>query len=289
MNNRIRHKNIYKQNEMLFKKLEKDIRFSFSIKNTILFEQNFSLPKNLQKNKTKSKITIIDDDTLSSVQKVEKQDNICILNFASGTSPGGGYINGATAQEEDICRRSGLYPCLISQISKNFYTDNLESDYLYTDNILFSPNVLVFRDKDYNILSNDELFSVSVITSPFANLKQLKNKLANGDIDLAMDAWFDFNNTGNIIYKLDTFEKYIIKMMIRFSKILTVAHMRGIKTLVLGAWGCGAFGNNPNHVSKLMNFVLNTKPFNYMVENIIFAIPDDNENFKIFTENLIIG
>ena len=76
----------------------------------------------------------------------ESVADLVLLNFASARNAGGGFINGAKAQEEDLCRCSGLYQCLISQ--RGYYDANRKQESaLYTDHLIYSPNVPWFRTR----------------------------------------------------------------------------------------------------------------------------------------------
>ena len=87
-----------------------------------------------------------------------------VLNFASATNPGGGVEKGASAQEECLCRVSTLYPCLADQkMRASFYTPHRKNgNTLHNDDIIYTPNVLVIKDDDHNLLS--EPFSVDIIS-----------------------------------------------------------------------------------------------------------------------------
>ena len=87
---------------------------------------------------------------------------IALLNFASARSPGGGFLNGAKAQEEDLCRCSGLYPCLI-QCMDYYETNRGQSSLLYTDHVIFSPLVPFFKTRGTGDLLAEPFFA-SVIT-----------------------------------------------------------------------------------------------------------------------------
>jgi uncharacterized protein (TIGR02452 family) len=92
--------------------------------------------------------------------------HIAVLNFASARNPGGGFLNGAKAQEEDLCRCSGLYPCLV-QCDSYYEANRQEASCLYTDHAIFSPRVPFFKtggDGDDQLLPQP--FYVSVITMP---------------------------------------------------------------------------------------------------------------------------
>ncbi|KAJ7244488.1 hypothetical protein C8J57DRAFT_1031630, partial [Mycena rebaudengoi] len=90
---------------------------------------------------------------------------IGVLNFASAEQPGGGFINGASAQEESIARSSALYESLMTPTAQQFYT--LHSAHgkggYYSHAMVYSPHVVVFRADDG---SWAEPMEVDVVTSP---------------------------------------------------------------------------------------------------------------------------
>lgn len=111
-------------------------------------------------------LTVENTTSLSPVAKLKADGmNPVVLNFASATSPGGGFLNGARVQEEYLCRSSALYACLKGNPMYDFH--RARHDALYTDYVIYSPDVPVFRDDDGNLL--DEPYAVSVITSPPAS------------------------------------------------------------------------------------------------------------------------
>jgi len=70
------------------------------------------------------------------------------MNFANAFRPGGGFLGEARAQEEYLCRISGLFHCIRTQ---PLYERNLQaggSGGLYLHDMLYSPDVPVFRDSD---------------------------------------------------------------------------------------------------------------------------------------------
>lgn len=167
--------------------------------------------------------------------------NILALNFASARNQGGGFLGGALAQEEDLCRASGLYSCLKKK--PLFYNANiLCDDHYYTDGIIYSPNVPFFRDTDNKFL--EDPFTLSIVSAPAPNL----------------------NSTG----KMDG-ERIVKTLSNRVLKILQVAATHGHKNLILGAWGCGAFGNDSAMVATVFNAGIMMTP---AFEHVCFAVYD---------------
>jgi uncharacterized protein (TIGR02452 family) len=94
---------------------------------------------------------------------VEREAHVVALNFASARSPGGGFLGGAKAQEEDLARGSALYACQLPQ--RAYYDANRACDsMLYTDHLIYSPDVPFFRDDRNGLL--EAPFLVSIITAP---------------------------------------------------------------------------------------------------------------------------
>lgn len=150
-------------------------------------------------------------------------NNIIALNFASARKPGGGFLNGAMAQEESIARASTLYPCLIKE--KKFYNyHNNHNSPLYSDKMIYSPEVLILRNDNGQLI--DEPVKCSFITSAAVNSKiALKRGIAKEQIYSAMEN--------------------------RIDKILQVSILEKADVLILGAFGCGVFGNNPEDIAEI--------------------------------------
>jgi uncharacterized protein (TIGR02452 family) len=178
---------------------------------------------------------------------------IAILNFASARTPGGGFLLGEKAQEEDICRCSGLYPCLLRCIE--YYTANREQQsQLYTDYAIYSPKVPFFKTQDTGDLLQEPFFA-SVITTPAPNSR------------LFLDTYPG---------KESVLERTFIR---RWENVLCIATDQGDLRLVLGAWGCGSFGGNPSAVAATAKLAISR--FGAMLEQVVFAIPNQ-ANIKAF-------
>ena len=193
-----------------------------------------------------------------------KGQKTTVLNFASSFCPGGGVKHGARAQEECLCRCSTLYDSLSSDyMRKNFYEKHCEvDDNLANDDIIYSPAVSVFKSDVYlpELLPQDEWFNVDVITCAAPNIYVGWNeKLDISDEELS-----------NIHEK-------------RLRKILDVAVAHDTDVIILGAFGCGAFGNPPQVVAAVAKKVLEDYRFAFKtVEFAVFCPPDKPENFEVF-------
>ena len=177
----------------------------------------------------------------------EQVERVAALNFASARNPGGGFLHGAKAQEEDLARSSALYPCLVGQ--RSYYDANrVCASALYTDHIIYSPNVPFFRDERLRYLESP--FPLSIISAPAPNAGQAldRDPELGPSIERALDA--------------------------RVAKILTVAADRGHRCLILGAWGCGAFRNDPAQVAQSFAGWLADERFHGVFERVIFAVYD---------------
>lgn len=173
-------------------------------------------------------------------------DRTALLNFASARNPGGGFLGGAKAQEEDLCRCSGLYPTLLTQPSY-YEVNRAQKSMIYTDHAIFSPGVPFFRVKGKAELL-EEPFVVSVVTMPAPNTGPFLQRNPDGHAEL--DAAF----------------------LRRWRCVLAIARDRGIETLVLGAWGCGAFRGDPQMAASSAKKALETDGGN--LQRVRFAIPD---------------
>lgn len=183
-------------------------------------------------------------------------DVVC-LNFASAVVPGGGYLTGSSAQEECLARASALYHCLLTQEEYYNHNKSLNST-LYSDYIIYSPKVPFFRDDKHEFLASP--VKISVITAPAVNKKYLKRE-EKVKVDIVMEN--------------------------RIDKILALAVERGHETLVLGAWGCGVFKNNPKKIAISFRSLLEGK-YKGAFKKVVFAIPrNKDKNLETFKNILV--
>ncbi|MEL6344410.1 MAG: TIGR02452 family protein [Myxococcota bacterium] len=191
---------------------------------------------------------------------VEEGHRVVLLNFASARNPGGGFLSGARSQEEDLARCSGLYRCLVRQ--NEFYRQNRQTtSKLYTDHLIYSPDVPFFRDTAYTLL--EAPFVASVISCPAPNAGRHGRKRRGGREEV----------------------KAVLRR--RADAILAVAHAYHHRTLLLGAWGCGVFKNDPADVAAAFGDILNGTAFTGAFDDVIFAIVDPGRRQPIlqaFTE-----
>lgn len=206
-----------------------------------------------------TEIIISGQTTLDAVRQLVSQGNqdVLCLNFASAKNPGGGFLGGAQAQEESIARATGLYPCLLK--AREYYeTHRNTKSCFYTDYMIYSPNVPILKDEDGNNLH--ELVTAAIITSPAVNTGVVKRN--------------EVERVGEI--------EGVMKR--RIEKVLAIALKHGHTTLVLGAWGCGVFQNDPADIARYFKQVIKEK-FPYSFRKIVFAIYARDERFiKAFYE-----
>jgi uncharacterized protein (TIGR02452 family) len=179
--------------------------------------------------------------------------HLACLNFASAKNPGGGFLNGAIAQEEALAAASGLYPCLLK--APEYYSRNRANrSTLYLDLIIFSPLVPFFRNDAGTVLVKPVI--ASVITAPAPNAGSVAQ-----------------NEPNNLPKVEPTLRR-------RAELVLAVATAEKVDQLVLGAWGCGVFRNDPRLVARIFAELLKTK-FADIFEHVAFAIFDRSETQSI--------
>ncbi|WP_326553386.1 TIGR02452 family protein [Micromonospora sp. NBC_01813] len=167
------------------------------------------------------------------------------LVFASAKNPGGGFLGGAQAQEESIARSSALYACL--RAAPEFYAfHRAQRDLRYSDRLVYSPDVPVFRDDHGNLL--DQPYTTSLLTTAAPNLGAIVRSQPDhaGDVPAVLAR--------------------------RARRILEVAAAHGHRGLVLGAWGCGVFRNDPAIVADAFAQALNAVQH---FDHVVFAIRDN--------------
>ncbi|MFJ8474012.1 TIGR02452 family protein [Kitasatospora sp. NPDC094011] len=166
-----------------------------------------------------------------------------VLNFASARNPGGGYLRGARAQEEDLCRSALLYSCLVE--APDYYEAHRAStDLRYSHRVIVSPDVPVIRDGRGDLLARP--YPVTFLTSPAPNAGQLERRSAGTDVRGVLAE--------------------------RALRVLAAAARHEVRALVLGAWGCGVFGNDPAQVAEAFEGAL--ARYGGAFEQVVFAVWD---------------
>jgi uncharacterized protein (TIGR02452 family) len=186
---------------------------------------------------------------------------VAALNFASARTPGGGFQRGTMAQEESLAYASGLYSCLAGV--PTFYTRNREfGSSVYLDLAIFSPQVPFFRDEFGNLLEAPIL--VSIITAAAPNSRAIAER-----------------EPGAARAVLPALRR-------RADLVLAVAAAHRVERLVLGAWGCGVFGNDPRVVARIFADLLGPGgPYEHAFTQVVFAVLDrsgDQETFRVFAQ-----
>lgn len=225
-------------------------RIKQCIKDTTIYNDGFKYDKVVPQ---LMKVIVEPLDSVSAIFK-HCDGKTAVLNFASYKNPGGQFINGSSAQEESLCHASFLYNVL-SQFSIEYYDWNNrnKNKALYTNRALYSPDVVFVQGND--------ICMCDVITCAAPNKK-------------AAQKYCDVSDKDN---------RKALHSRIRF--VLDIARKERVDTLVLGAYGCGVFGQDPIEVASIFKEMLQVS---HAFKKVIFAIPDaQSKNFKAFNQKFI--
>ncbi len=199
---------------------------------------------------------VINTDTVSAIIKESKdypRHIICALNFASYTHAGGGFLSGSMAQEEALCHKSTLYPVL--KKCEPYYAWNIgnKNGGMYKNRALFSKNIIF---EDGNTRASADVISCAA-----------PNKSAS---------------SGPKTESEEKHQSEILRSRIRF--VFAVAAENYPDILILGAWGCGVFGQDPKEVAAIMHeLTAEYRP----AKRIVYAVPSDTrgkENYEAFVQ-----
>jgi uncharacterized protein (TIGR02452 family) len=201
---------------------------------------NTVLPSNQRGAFEKTRVQVTNETTLgASLRLVDRGLRPIALNFANGVQPGGGFLMGATAQEEVLCRSSALYQTLIGDPMYEEHRRRQLPD--STDWAIHSPNVPVFRMDDGTELEHFWLLSFITCAAPYAP--------AVGQ-----------PQSGELLKQ-------------RIHRVLAIAHGYGYAAVVLGAWGCGAFANDARRTAIDFRHALEHE-YDGAFSEVVFAIAD---------------
>jgi len=222
-----------------------------SIKNTKIYDTDFICNGDIVNElEEPTKIIVADADTVMASGKYS-DGKTALLNFSSYKNPGGMFLNGSKAQEECLCHDSYLYNVL-SQFVKDFYDWNNQhkNKALYLNRGLYTPNIVFQYD-------GSEIYR-DVITCAAPN-KSAAQKYQNVS---------------------DTENTKVLKSRIKF--VLDIAKDNEVEVLILGAYGCGVFGQNPVEVAMIFKECLETT-YKNCFRKVVFAIPSGRDgNLEAF-------
>ncbi|MCC8102326.1 MAG: TIGR02452 family protein [Clostridiales bacterium] len=196
----------------------------------------------------------------------ESAPKVLVLNLASSTHPGGQTRKGASAQEEDLCRRTSLLLSLESDEAKKYYDyNNARKTHMGSDGVMISPCVEVLKDASSETLSEPFLISVMSCAAPM--------------IRLGLEGMSQ--------------QEYEVMLCHRIQGMLLAAASQNYRHLILGAFGCGVYGNDAAVVSNLFYHAIQNLSFdgrgsNQLFDSIDFAVlcrPGKDYNYREFCRN----
>lgn len=204
-----------------------------------------------------SKIIVNPYSTLKAVEQLtmrQRRDKVACLNFASARNPGGGFLGGSQAQEESLARSSSLYPSQL-QMTEMYDYNRKQKSCLYSDYMIYSPQVTIFREDGGSL--REQTYQVSIITAPAVNAGVVREREPE-----------HVDQIGTV-------------MLERIRYILAVAAEQGNEYLVLGAFGCGVFRNDPYEVATWFRQVLLEEKYAILFKQIVFAVYDRSKDQQV--------
>ena len=222
----------------------------------------------------KAKVIVSGKRSLEAAESYAKQGKkVCVLNFASATNPGGGVVNGSSAQEECLCRCTTLYPCLNTDAMwSDFYKPHRKANNpLYNNDCIYTPAVCVFKS-DTNFpeaLAKEDWWNVNILTCAAPNLRERPSNAMNP-------------HAGDKAAKITPaeLEKLLTK---RIRRIFEIAAANGNEVLILGAFGCGAFRNPPEIVAKVFGTVMQDYLYHFdTIEYAVYHTEREVANYEAF-------
>lgn len=263
------------QDTMNWIKTDPDLAASIPVakKNTTVFYED-DYPAFDASNTRDTIITVSGDRSYQAAMKLHREDpdaKIAVMNFANAFHAGGGVVKGASAQEECLCRSSTLYPLLYRRtLRDSFYKHHHELNTpKASDSLIYTESVIICKtDEDLpKRMPKEEWVKVDVITIAAPDLRDKSNKYAP-----LVDGGTYMNNAELFGYHVK-----------RAIHMLTCTAAKGADVLVLGAFGCGAFENDPEVVARAYKTVLQEFPKVFRkIEFAVYCSPSDSKNYDVF-------
>lgn len=228
---------------------------------------------------TPAKVTVSKKRSLQAAGNKEYEGlRVCVHNFASATNPGGGVVNGSSAQEECICRCSTLYPNINANAVRGAFHENHKQllrqgvlDATYNDDCIFTPEVVVFKtdDEKCRTMEQTQWYVVDVITCAAPNLRKKPSNAMNP------------NSGINAVTVSDERLQELHENRLR--RILSIAKKEQEDVVILGAFGCGAFQNPPEIVAKAYQNVIPEFLYDFrVIEFAVYCAPHALKNYDEF-------
>ena len=225
-----------------------------------------------------TEVTVTGDRSYQAAMRLAAENKGCkiaVMNFANAFHPGGGVTMGASAQEECLCRTSTLYPLLDREILKRTYYEHHRK--LKTpkasDALIYTEDVVICKtDEDLpKRLPREQWVKVDVITVAAPDLRNMSNRYAP-----LVDGGAYMNNAELFGYHVK-----------RAIHVLTCAAAKEADILVLGAFGCGAFQNDPEVVARAYKVAIGEFPKVFRkIEFAVYCSPKDRKSFETFSRVL---
>lgn len=223
-------------------------------------------------------VTVSGDRSFQAAMRLKKEypdAKVAVMNFANAFHAGGGVTKGASAQEESLCRTSTLYPLLYRNFLRySFYKHHQDlNTSRASDSLVYTEGVVICKtDEDLpKRMPKEDWVTVDVITIAAPDLRKKSNPyapLVNG---------VTYMNDAELF-------GYHVKRAIH---LLTCAAAKGADILILGAFGCGAFENNPEVVARAYKTALNEFPKVFRrVEFAVFCPLGGSVNYEAFKKEL---
>ena len=231
------------------------------LEGSVLYQQQLASSKPKEK-----RTTLVEVKQIDTIKAARLLENPVVLNMANRHQPGGGVLSGAGSQEEYLFRISNYYRSLyqFSDIGHSFNVPRRPESYPLDRNHggVYSPGVTVFRGTEQEGYPKlDEPLKLSFMAVAAIHEPNLLR---------------DHNDH----YWLEN--SFIEPTKCKIRTMFNIALVHHHTNLVLGAFGCGAFANPPNHIALLFKEVLGEPLYQGAFEHIIFAILDDHNTYTWF-------
>lgn len=272
-------------------KLMKSIAFSCEWQRAVL-ERDKIIVKSRLLYEEPAQIIVSDKRSMEAALAYRGQ-KICVLNMASAVNPGGSVAKGGSAQEESLCRVSTLYFCInTEEMQQAFYHPHkTKPNPASSDDLIYTSKVTVFKtDTDVpQLLPEEEWYQVNVITCASPDLRMDLEKSA-----ISMHRFDMYGEDG--VYENVFLNRYTGDMQIepkiadrellflyekRFRRILDAALRTKNEVVILGAFGCDVYENDPRIVAQAAKNIL--PEYRYAFKTIEFAVHYDSKNMLNYT------